>query len=327
MTTILLPLLAAAGLALVAAATWQHLRYTRTRRQRVDDRQPLLYAGTSFHGAIFVKLPDASGREAELGTLRAIRGAVESAGEGRVVYAGLVALNMASSTQLPNDWSGFVLAQFPSRDAFDRCHGSTPLRSALEHCERTHVHGFQRPAAMNLLIPLGLGGLRLRDLLLQKKPILPFQPVADADALPPLLRKRGEMAQLDAYRDVRSDAVVIINLIQPGTAEQRAADGAYTREMIRGMAEGGYGPTHMGRAVTVEGDTRFRSFAAVYYPGIDHMQAMLGSTFMNRIAPGKQLGDTLAIATIPVLSKLVGGQGATPAEPRILGVPMKEIPK
>jgi hypothetical protein len=60
----------------------------------------------------------------------------------------------------------------------------------------------------------------------------------------------------------------------------------------------------MGRAVTVEGDSRFSSFAAVYYPGIDHMQAMLSSTFMNRIASGKQLGDTLAFATIPVLSKL-----------------------
>jgi hypothetical protein len=31
---------------------------------------------------------------------------------------------------------------------------------------------------------------------------------------------------------------------------------------------------------------------------------MIGSAFMNRIAPGKQLADTLAVATIPVLSKL-----------------------
>ena len=45
---------------------------------------------------------------------------------------------------------------------------------------------------------------------------------------------------------------------------------------------------------------------AVYYPGIDHMHAMIGSAFMNRIALGKQLADTLAIATIPVLSKLDG---------------------
>ena len=116
--------------------------------------------------------------------------------------------------------------------------------------------------------------------------------------------KRKEIGQLDAYRDVRDDAVVIFNLIQPGTAEQRAADRAYGLEMLRGMAEGGYGPIHMGRAVTVEGDSEFAQFAAVYYPGIDHMHAMIGSAFMNRIAPGKQLADTLAVATIPVLSKL-----------------------
>ncbi len=58
--------------------------------------------------------------------------------------------------------------------------------------------------------------------------------------------------------------------------------------------------------VGVEGEHRFAEFVAVYYPGIDHMHAMVGSAFMNRIGPGKQLADTLALATIPVLSKLDG---------------------
>ena len=119
----------------------------------------------------------------------------------------------------------------------------------------------------------------------------------------------AEILQFDDYRDIRDDAIVVVNLIQPGTAEQRAADGAYTREMMRGMAEGGYGPMHMGRAVRVEGEHRFAQFAAVYYPGIDHMHEMIGSAFLNRIGPGKQLGDTLAVATIPVLSKLDGASG------------------
>lgn len=70
------------------------------------------------------------------------------------------------------------------------------------------------------------------------------------------------------------------------------------------MAEGGYGPMHLGRAISVEGNSRFAQFAAVYYPGIDHMHAMIGSAFMNRIGPGKQLGDTLEVATVPVLAKL-----------------------
>ena len=50
--------------------------------------------------------------------------------------------------------------------------------------------------------------------------------------------------------------------------------------------------------------TTFSQFAVVYYPGIDHMHAMIGSRFMNRVGPGKQLGDTLAVASIPVLSQL-----------------------
>ncbi len=130
--------------------------------------------------------------------------------------------------------------------------------------------------------------------------------MAAEDALPPIQMKRKEILQLDDYRDIRDDAIVVVNLIQPGTAEQRAADRSYSREMMRGMAEGGYGPMHMGGAIPVEGEHRFKQFVAVYYPGIDHMHAMIGSAFINRIGPGKQLGDTLAVATIPVLSKLDG---------------------
>ena len=115
-----------------------------------------------------------------------------------------------------------------------------------------------------------------------------------------------EVQVFEDYREIRDDAVLIVNLILPGTADQRAADRAYNGAMMRGMAEGGYGPMHMGRAITVEGDLNYKQFVAVYYPGIDHMHAMIGSTFINRVGPGKQLGDTLAVATIPVLAKLDG---------------------
>ena len=121
--------------------------------------------------------------------------------------------------------------------------------------------------------------------------------MAEEDALPQIKMKRKELLQLDDYRAIRDDAVVVVNLIKPGTAEQRAADRAYVGAMKRGMAEGGYGPMHMGRAIRVEGEHRFAQFVAVYYPGIDHMQAKIASAFINRIAPGKPLADTLAIAT------------------------------
>ena len=304
--SILTFLLAAGVIALGTAGVWQHLRYLRIRRERVEDRQPLLYAGAAFHTVTLLKVEAAEGREGELATLRALCCAIEAPGGGRVVYAGLVGMTMVPSAQLANDWSAVVLAQYPSKDAFDRQREGAEVRRVLDGCERSYVHGFRRSALVNLLIPIALGVMRLRDILVRREPILPFEPVADEDALPPIQMKRKEILKLDDYRDIRDDAIVIVNLIQPGTAEQRAADSSYTREMMRGMAEGGYGPMHMGAAVRIEGEHRFKQFVAVYYPGIDHMHAMIGSAFMNRIALGKQLADTLAIATIPVLSKLGG---------------------
>ena len=287
-----------------AAVAWQHHRYLRTRRDRVDDRQALFYRGTPFHAVALLKLPAAEGRSGELAALGALRDAIEVPGGGQVVYAGLVGLTMAPSAQLDNDWSAVLFAEYPSQEAFERNRTSPAWEELRARCERSHLSGFRRPAIPNLLIPILLGALRLRDIALRRPRILPFTPVPDADAIPELQMKRKEMDVLDEYRDIRDDAVVIVNWLLPGDAEQRAADRAYTGEMTRGMAEGGYGPMHIGRAVTIEGDSRFRQFAAVYYPGIDHMQAMIGSRFMNGIARGKQLGDTLAIATIPVLSKL-----------------------
>ena len=98
--------------------------------------------------------------------------------------------------------------------------------------------------------------------------------------------------------------MVVFNLIKPGDAAQRAADRAYLESMMSAMAERAHGPMHMGRSVTVEGDARFSSVAIVYYPGIDHMQEMMASTFMARIGEGKQQGDSLAVVTLPFLSKL-----------------------
>lgn len=287
-------------------AAWQLQRYHRVRRDRLEDQQPLFYPQETFHAVTYLKVADSLGREGEFEALRQLRRAIETPGGGRVVYAGLVAANMAASTRLPNDWSALVIAQYPSQGAFERQREDTEMQKALGSCERSYVHGFRRPALSNLGIPLALGGMRLRDILLRRKPILPFEPLALEDALPPIQDKRKEILVFEDYREIRDDAVLIVNLILPGTADQRAADRAYNGAMMRGMAEGGYGPMHMGRAVTVEGDLNYKQFVAVYYPGIDHMHAMIGSTFINRVGPGKQLGDTLAVATIPVLAKLDG---------------------
>jgi hypothetical protein len=284
----------------VGAALWQHFRYLKLRRERIDDRQPLFYPARSFHAVTYLKV--AAGRSA-LEELRALREVIERPAGGSVVYAGLVGPAMAKSKQLDNEWDGLILTQYPSREAFDAMATQDVYRGVLARSERTHTHGATRNVALNLMIPVGLLLLRIWNILLRTPSAFPFEPVGE-DAMPELLQVMKEVEQLDAFRGIKDDAVVVFNLIQPGNETQRKADRSYALSMLSAMAEGGYGPTHAGRAVTVEGEARFTQFVSVYYPGIDHMHAMVGSTFMNRIGSGKQLGDSLAVATVPVLSKL-----------------------
>ena len=285
-----------------AGAVWQHRRYLRVRRGVLGDRQPLLYPGRTFHALTLVKVRPGS---SAIDEVRALCGSIEAPGGGLVVYAGQVGLAVVTSQQVPNDWSGLVLAQYPSREAYERFCARDEYRQGLARFEHAYTHGVVRPALLNLMLVQGLLLLRLFDLLRGAPSSFPFVPVGE-DATPRQRAKMKEVEQLDSLRPVSEDAVVIFNLIKPGSKEQRSADRSYTRAMMSGMAEGGYGPMHMGKAVTVEGSADFERFAAVYYPGIDFVQAMIGSTFMRRIGGDKQLGDSLAVATVPIQRSQAG---------------------
>ncbi len=283
---------------LLAAAIWQHRRYLHVRREILRDRQPILYAGDTFHALTFVKIRPGS---PVVDDVLALRRSIEVQGGGLVVYAGQVGPAAVVSEQIPHDWSALILVQYPSRQAFDRFNAIADYRSALARFENSYTHGVVRPAATNLLVVQGLLLLRLSNIVRFVPSSFPFVPVGD-EASSKQRAKMKEMKQLDAFRPLGEKGVVIFNLIKPGNAEQRSADRSYRLEMMSGMAEGGYGPMHMGRAVTVEGDAEFEQFAAVYYPGIDFLQSMIGSTFMSRIGGDKQLGDSLAVVTVPILS-------------------------
>jgi len=281
------------------AMLWQHLRYLTIRRDIVDDRQSLLYSAQKFHAVTYLKVEE--GKDVFDG-MRAVRAAIESSG-GEVVYAGLIGMAIVRSKQIPNDWTAVVLAQYPSRETFEKAIENSDYKMAIQSFENSYTHGVKRPAKRNIILPLMLLVVRIRNFLKRVPPILPFTPAGDEVSLD--LRQTIQAAKsLDHYRDIKSDAVVVFNLILRGDKAQRSADKAYAQQMMSVMAEGSYGPMHVGEAVTVEGNADFMAFLAVYYPGIDHVQAMFGSSFFNRISSGKQLGDSLAVATIPVLSKL-----------------------
>lgn len=80
MTKILLLFLVAGIAAAVIAGVWQHLLYLRVRRERVEDRQSLIYAGATFHTVTLLEVEASEGREEEPATLRALRNAIEAHG-------------------------------------------------------------------------------------------------------------------------------------------------------------------------------------------------------------------------------------------------------
>ncbi len=112
------------------------------------------------------------------------------------------------------------------------------------------------------------------------------------------------MEGLLADREYGKDALVVLNFIKNGSAEQRDANSGYGSEMFGLMAEMGNGPTHVGKAVTLEGEADFDNVVIVYYPGVEYFAEMIQSEFFTGIVGGKQLGDTLSSPTVPLLPHL-----------------------
>jgi len=295
-------LVALVAVAALGALAWQHLRYLRSRRQVVQDRQPLLYPRRTFHVVTFLK---AHPGEDIVEAVRKLRGELTSPAGARLIYAGQAAFTALQSKQLPEvDWDAVVLISYPSRASYDALAASPGYTAALGRFAPHYSHGMQRPAALNLAIPLLLLGARAWDVIRRVPPRTPFEP-APPEQLDARSRPAPErMARFDALRPLGKDAVVVVNLLRGGTPEQRAADRAYGRQMLGLFAENAHGPTHMGRAVTLAGDARFDAVGIVYYPGIDYFLAMVRSTFFGGIVGNKQPGDTLAVPTVPITQQL-----------------------
>jgi hypothetical protein len=281
------------------AMLWQHQRYLGIRREVAQDRQPLLYGGGAFHVVTFLRV--AEGVDA-IEAVRDLKRVTEGVGGGEWIYAGKVALEGRASSQLEDvEWSAIVVAQFPSRDAYAEAAVSPTWRQALAGFEASYSHGLDRSAWVNLAIPHFLLARRGVQLVTREGSFFPFEPTPD-EALPAEVRHRID--QLLRERELGAKAVVVVNLIKKGTSEQQARDRAYGWRMIGAMAERGCGPMHMGRAVTLEGDADFDDVAIVYYPGVAYFAEMLGSSFFQGIIGDKQLGDTQATITVPILSLL-----------------------
>ena len=289
-------------LVLLAVAA-QHFRYLRTRRNVVADRQELLHSPSALHAATLLSL---SPGQPLLSGVREFVDAIER-GRATVVYAGKIAVNALQSSQIPQEeWDAFVLAQYPSREAYVTAEANPDYQKARSRFANTYTLGMQRSPWLNLTIPVGLLARRIVDIIKRRPARYPFRRAQALDRLPTeAQRQRARLVEgLLANREYGENAVVVLNFIKNGSAEQREANSGYGSEMLGLMAEMGNGPMHIGSAVTLEGEADFDNVIIVYYPGVQYFADMLQSEFFTGIVGGKQLGDSLSSPTVPLLPHL-----------------------
>jgi hypothetical protein len=293
---------------IIGAVLWQEARYLRARRDVVRDEQPLLHSSRVFHVVTFVRFADPhtpASDEALFAALRELRNASEAGGDAQVVYAGKVAVNALPSSQLVErfggevPWSAVLLTQFASRAAADQVQSSEPYQRALAHFGETYACGMQRSPWLNLGIPVVLLRLRIVQILTRAPSHFPF--AVEAGRAP---EADSRAAQLLEAREYGERAVVVVNLSREGSAEESAADRRYTARMFGLMAEGVHGPMHVGDAVPLAAGDRFDRVALVYYPGVQYFADLMRSHFYLGIVGDKQLADSQASITVPVLDRL-----------------------
>ncbi len=277
------------------AAGFQHAHYLSVRRNAAHDRQPLFYGRDVFHVLTFVRLRPDDDLVAALKTLRA------ATQDAVWVYAGKAVVNVPSAQIGPVEWTGVVLAQYPTFAAFEAARASEAYAAALARFVAHYEYGMRRNAIANLLLPQILLVRKILQAMRFARSPYPFTP-APAARLPP--RGREMIDRLHAARDLGRDAAVVVNLSRRGTPEQAAQDARYTSAMLALMAERGYGPLHLGKAVALGPGGAFDNVAIVYYPGTDYFAQMFASTFYQSILGDKQLGDNQSTITVPMLHLL-----------------------
>jgi hypothetical protein len=267
----------------------------------------MIYGSSTFHVITFLEVRDG---DDVVGAVRGLRDAIGGVGpgeregqdgRGKLVYAGQAAFTRSSDQIGERSWNAVVLVQYPSRADYEAAAGDAAYQRALAGFARSYAHGMKRPWLPNLLMPQVLLGLRVVDIVQGNWHVAPLEPVPGAQGEPQLQAVVSSLTQL---RAVNEDAVLIFNLIKPGSADQQKENSSYGRSMVKRMASLAHGPMHVGRSVTLEGDATFEEVIIVYYPGPAYFAELLQSRFFQGIIGGKQLGDTQVVPTVPILSLL-----------------------
>ena len=222
--------------------------------------------------------------------------------QARWIYAGKAVFAARHSTQLGEKcWDAVVLLQYPSRGAYEHHAQSAQMRQALDPFEDHYIQGFQRWALASAVAPLLLLVLRGAQVIGRRPSHFPFRRARDRDMVLPA---EQIATRLRAESELGSRGIVIVNLVKNGTREQQKANRRYAIAMFGAMAEGGYGPMHLGKSVQVEKDYDFDTVALVYYPGVEFFISLAQSDYFQSIVGDKQVADTQAVITVPIASRM-----------------------
>jgi hypothetical protein len=278
--------------------------YAQLRRDVLFDRQTMFHSPDAFHVVSAISLAPGQG------LLDGVRRYVDGVGAhgAEVVYAGKLAFPAPrKSLQMPDfDWEAFVIAQYPTRDAWETASSREDYASLKSEFDCVWSLGMERRAGQNVGVAIAMLGLRVRYFLSGASPTYPFAAVeAPEDQRAEFEMRRRFLDQVTVENEAFSkDALVIINFQKKGNAEQRRADSKYGTRMMSMLAEVGYGPVHLGRPVSLEDDVDFDTVVVVAYPGIRYFTEMVQSRFYTSIFGGKQLKDDLSSPTVPILQHL-----------------------
>ena len=290
-----------AAVAGVGVHLWNH---AQLRRDVLFDRQAMFHSSDAFHVVSAISL--APGQD----LLDGVRHYVDGVGAlgAEVVYAGKLAFPAPrKSRQMPDfDWQAFVIAQYPTREAWEAASSHENYASLKSEFARVWSLGMERRAGQNVGVAIAMLGLRVRHFLSGAQPTYPFDAIeATEDQHAEFKLRRQFLDQTTVENEAFSkDALVIINFQKKGNAEQRRADSKYGTRMMSMLAEVGYGPVHMGRPVSLEDNVDFDTVVVVAYPGIRYFMEMVQSRFYTSIFGGKQLNDDLSSPTVPILQHL-----------------------
>lgn len=287
----------------VVTVSVQQYRYQDTRHSIAMDRQTLFYPSQTFHVTTLLKLSPDQNLFDGVGDFI---GAAEKLG-AKPIYAGQAVITARISVQIRDvQWDAIVLLQYPSRTAWHDLSENPAYVSSIAKFRDTYSLGLERPAVTNLVVPLFFQARRAIEFIKGKPERDPFQRVQMPDRIPADVQAQLDYVDqlVDTHSGYGKDALVVVNFQKMGNAKQTAANSEYGNEMMAVLAEHGGGPMHIGKAVTLEGNADFDQIAIVYYPGIEFFFSLVRSKFFNSIVGGKQLGDDLAVLTVPILPHL-----------------------